>query len=36
VYAAGDCASPFKVAAVAISSGVFAGNGVARELPVEG
>ncbi|KAL5364127.1 FAD/NAD(P)-binding domain-containing protein [Aspergillus floccosus] len=33
VYAAGDCASPFKNASMAIASGVCAGNGVARELP---
>ncbi|PKX88424.1 FAD/NAD(P)-binding domain-containing protein [Aspergillus novofumigatus IBT 16806] len=33
VYAAGDCASPFKNASMAIAAGVCAGNGVARELP---
>ncbi|KAL6788094.1 FAD/NAD(P)-binding domain-containing protein [Trichoderma camerunense] len=33
IYAAGDCASPFKNAAMAIASGVCAGNGLARELP---
>lgn len=33
VYAAGDCASPFKNASMAIASGVCAGNGLARELP---
>ncbi|KAJ5431630.1 hypothetical protein N7445_008128 [Penicillium cf. griseofulvum] len=32
VYAAGDCASPFKNASMAIAAGVCAGNGVAREL----
>lgn len=33
VYAAGDCASPFKTASMAIVTGICAGNGVARELP---
>ena len=33
VYAAGDCASPFKNASMAIAAGACAGNGVARELP---
>jgi thioredoxin reductase len=33
VYAAGDCASPFKNASMAIAAGSCAGNGVARELP---
>ncbi|KAI1952049.1 hypothetical protein LOZ12_002787 [Ophidiomyces ophidiicola] len=33
IYAAGDCASPFKNASMAIAAGVCAGNGVARELP---
>ncbi|KAJ5381440.1 uncharacterized protein N7496_003868 [Penicillium cataractarum] len=32
VYAAGDCASPFKNASMAIVAGICAGNGVAREL----
>lgn len=32
VYAAGDCASPFKNASMAIVGGICAGNGVAREL----
>ncbi|KAH8723049.1 thioredoxin reductase [Phaeosphaeriaceae sp. PMI808] len=33
VYAAGDCASPFKNASMAVAAGACAGNGVARELP---
>jgi thioredoxin reductase len=33
VYAAGDCASPFKNASMAIVAGICAGNGIARELP---
>ncbi|KAF3396437.1 hypothetical protein F1880_007214 [Penicillium rolfsii] len=35
VYAAGDCASPLKNAAMAIVTGICAGNGVARELPTK-
>lgn len=32
VFAAGDCASPMKVACLAISAGVLAGNGVSRKV----
>lgn len=33
VFAAGDCASPMKIIANAMATGVYAANGVARELP---
>jgi thioredoxin reductase len=33
IYAAGDCASPFKNATMAIASGICAGNGIARDIP---
>jgi thioredoxin reductase len=34
VFAAGDCASPFKIIANAVLMGANAGAGIARELPV--
>jgi thioredoxin reductase len=34
VFAAGDCASPFKMVANAVLMGANAGAGIARELPV--
>ena len=36
VFAAGDCASPFKIIPAALFMGANAGAGIARELPAKG